>query len=190
MLLEFDVHMLKEIDIPAFGKRMRIASAIQELRRPASITSSDAASVVPNRAILPFPNPGAHSYNSSLSSAAPHSANSPLSYMQMQQQQVLYNGGEMAEVPEMEPRSRAETVVPTLGHGSQTIGPVVTTKVRHHCSLYQIRRYSINELLCIVFSLRTALCRLHCLPPIVRCRHRRFSPSHQRATSNPALLSV
>ena len=179
---------------------MRIASAIQELRQPASITSSDAASVIPNRVILPFPNPGAHSYNSSLSSAAPHSANSPLSYMQMQQQQVLYNGSEMADVPEMEPRSRAdsepgattagETVVPTLGHGSQTIGPVVTTKVRHHCSLYQIRRYSINELLCIVFSLRTALCRLHCPPPIERCRHRRFSPSHQRATSNPALLSV
>jgi len=147
VLLEFDVHMLKEIDIPAFGKRMRIASAIQELRRPASITSSDAASVIPNRVILPFPNPGAHSYNSSLSSAAPHSANSPLSYMQMQQQQVLYNGSEMADVPEMEPRSRAdsepgattagETVVPTLGHGSQTIGPVVTTKVRHHCSPFK-----------------------------------------------------
>jgi len=53
----------------------------------------------------------------------------------------------MADVPEMEPRSRAdsepgattagETVVPTLGHGSQTIGPGVTTKVRHHCSLFK-----------------------------------------------------
>lgn len=143
--------MLKEIDIPAFGKRMRIASAIQELRRPASITSSDAASVVPHRVVLPLPHPSAHSYNSSLSSAAPHSASSPFSYMQMQQQQMLtsgYNGGEMADVPEMEPRSRAgsepgtttagETAVHLPANGSQTIGPGVTAKVRPylHCSAF------------------------------------------------------
>lgn len=140
--------MLKEIDIPAFGKRMRIANAIQELRRPASITSSDAASVIPHRVILPNPKPGAHSYNSSLSSAAPHSANGSMSYMQMQQQQVLssgYNRGEMSDVPEMEPRSRAdsepgtttagETVVHGLGNGSQTIGPGVTAKVRRNMLL-------------------------------------------------------
>jgi hypothetical protein len=135
--------MLKEIDIPPFGKRMRIATAIQELRRPASITSSDAASVVPHRVILPFPNPGGHSYNSSLSSAAPHSASSPLSYGQMQQQQTFasgYNGGDMTDVPETEPRSRAdsepgnatagESAVHALGNGSQTIGPGATVKVR------------------------------------------------------------
>lgn len=134
--------MLKEIDIPAFGKRMRIASAIQELRRPASITSSDAASVVPHRVVLSFPSASAHSYNSSLSSAPPHSANSPLSYAQMQQQQTIgsgYNGGEMTDVPEMEPRSRAdsepgtttagESVVHALGNGSQTIGPGATMSV-------------------------------------------------------------
>jgi hypothetical protein len=133
--------MLKEIDIPAFGKRMRIASAIQELRRPASITSSDAASIIPHRVTFPHPNPSAHSYNSSLSSAAPHSASSPLSYMQMQQQQMFvsgYNGGEMAGVPEMESHSRADsepgttTAGETIAHPlstSQTIGPGVTTKV-------------------------------------------------------------
>jgi len=135
--------MLKEIDIPVFGKRMRIASAIQELRRPASITSSDAVPVVPHRVVLSFPKPSAHSYNSSLSSAAPHSPSSPLSYAQMQQRHVFasgYNGGELANVPVMEPRSRAdsepetttagESVVPALGHGSQAIGPGATIRVR------------------------------------------------------------
>lgn len=61
----------------------------------------------------------------------------------MQQQQTLaggYNGGEMADVPEMEPRSRAdsepgtttagESAVHALGNGSQTIGPGATIKVR------------------------------------------------------------
>jgi hypothetical protein len=132
--------MLKEIDIPAFGKRMRIATAIQELRRPASMTSSDAASVIPHRVILSLSNPGALSYNSSLSSAATHSANSPLNYLQMQQQMFAsaYNGGEMADVPEMEPHSRAdlelgiataESMVQAHGDGSQTIGPGTTIKV-------------------------------------------------------------
>jgi hypothetical protein len=160
--------MLKEIDIPAFGKRMRIANAIQELRRPASITSSDAASVVPHRVVLPAPNPSAHSYNSSLSSAAPHSASSPLSYMQIQQQQVLgYNGSEMAEVPELEPRLRAdsepgtttggETVVHALGNGSQTIGPGVTLKVCLSNALSRIfinsgARILVDESPCVVYT--------------------------------------
>ena len=127
---------------------MRIANAIQELRRPASITSSDAASVVPHRVVLTFPTTGAHSYNSSLSSAPPHSASasSPLSYSQMQQQQQQqtfgsgYNGGEMTDVPEMDSRSRAdsepgtttagESVIHPLGNGSQTIGPGTTFQVR------------------------------------------------------------
>ena len=47
--------MLKEI---AFEKRVRIASAVQELRRPPSITSSDATSVIPHQVVLPPPNPG------------------------------------------------------------------------------------------------------------------------------------
>jgi SAM domain (Sterile alpha motif) len=40
VLLELDLNMLKELDITAFGKRMRIANAINELRRPASVGSS------------------------------------------------------------------------------------------------------------------------------------------------------
>ncbi|KAG8889639.1 polar growth protein [Tulasnella sp. 332] len=40
VLLEMDVNMLKELDIPAFGKRMRIANAIGELRRQGSEPSS------------------------------------------------------------------------------------------------------------------------------------------------------
>jgi hypothetical protein len=48
VLLEFDVNMLKEIDIIAFGKRMKIANAINELRRPPSFGSSDAISLNPH----------------------------------------------------------------------------------------------------------------------------------------------
>ncbi|PVG03581.1 hypothetical protein CPB86DRAFT_804075 [Serendipita vermifera] len=48
VLLEFDANMLKEIDIVAFGKRVKIANAINELRRPPSFESSDAASLKPS----------------------------------------------------------------------------------------------------------------------------------------------
>jgi len=41
LLLELDANLLKELDIPAFGKRLRIAQAITELRRPGSIASSN-----------------------------------------------------------------------------------------------------------------------------------------------------
>ena len=64
----------------------------------------------------------------------------------MQQNHVFssgYNGGEMANVPEMEPRSRAdsepgtttagESVVPD--HGSQTIGPGAIIRVRPNIPL-------------------------------------------------------
>ena len=34
LLLELDANLLKELDIPAFGKRLRIAQAIGELKRP------------------------------------------------------------------------------------------------------------------------------------------------------------
>lgn len=40
LLLELDANLLKELDIPAFGKRLRIAQAITELRRPGSVSSS------------------------------------------------------------------------------------------------------------------------------------------------------
>jgi hypothetical protein len=40
VLLELDVNMLKEVDIVAFGKRLKIANAIAELRRPPSMMSS------------------------------------------------------------------------------------------------------------------------------------------------------
>ncbi|WWC90618.1 uncharacterized protein L201_005554 [Kwoniella dendrophila CBS 6074] len=41
LLLELDANLLKELDIPQFGKRMRIAAAISELRRPSSMVSSN-----------------------------------------------------------------------------------------------------------------------------------------------------
>ena len=57
VLIEMDVNMLKEIDIIAFGKRMKIANAISELRRPPSFESSDAVSLNPSQ----FSVAGAHS---------------------------------------------------------------------------------------------------------------------------------
>lgn len=39
LLLDLDVNLLKELDIPQFGKRLRIAQAIAEIRRPASVVS-------------------------------------------------------------------------------------------------------------------------------------------------------
>ncbi|EJT49524.1 phospholipid binding protein [Trichosporon asahii var. asahii CBS 2479] len=41
VLLELDANLLKELDIPQFGKRIRIAQAINELRRPASHGSAN-----------------------------------------------------------------------------------------------------------------------------------------------------
>ncbi|KIY68400.1 hypothetical protein CYLTODRAFT_421620 [Cylindrobasidium torrendii FP15055 ss-10] len=68
VLLDLDVNMLKsEIGIMAFGKRMRIANYITELRRPPSVTYSD----------QPEPSPA------SASMATPQSArlfDSPMSY--------------------------------------------------------------------------------------------------------------
>jgi hypothetical protein len=40
LLLGLDANLLKELDIPQFGKRLRIAQAISELRRPSSASGS------------------------------------------------------------------------------------------------------------------------------------------------------
>jgi len=51
VLLELDVNLLKsEIGIMAFGKRMRIANAITDLRRPPSIEYSDHQAPSPDQA--------------------------------------------------------------------------------------------------------------------------------------------
>ena len=47
MLLELDANLLKELDIPQFGKRLRIAQGITELRRPTSIASIQAEPTIP-----------------------------------------------------------------------------------------------------------------------------------------------
>jgi hypothetical protein len=63
--------MLKEIDIIAFGKRVKIANAINELRRPPSFESSDAASLKPS--VSQFSMVG----NQSTYSSAPQSTSAP-----------------------------------------------------------------------------------------------------------------
>ena len=45
LLLELDTNLLKELDIPQFGKRVRISQAISELRRPSSMVSSGSQQV-------------------------------------------------------------------------------------------------------------------------------------------------
>jgi hypothetical protein len=45
ILLDLDANLLKELDIPQFGKRVKIANAIAELRRPQSTLSVGNASV-------------------------------------------------------------------------------------------------------------------------------------------------
>ncbi|KAI0027993.1 hypothetical protein K488DRAFT_59864 [Vararia minispora EC-137] len=63
VLLELDVNVLKsEIGIMAFGKRMRIANAIAELRRPPSVMSEH----MPTSAspMVTSPGPGIHSFRS------------------------------------------------------------------------------------------------------------------------------
>lgn len=62
--------MLKEIDIIAFGKRMKIANAITELRRPPSFESSDAASLNP-QSISQFSMVGGQSTFSSIPPMSP-----------------------------------------------------------------------------------------------------------------------
>lgn len=76
LLLELDANLLKELDIPQFGKRLRIAQAISELRRPASISSSQSPqgrgmSAPPNTFALPPSSPPPSSSTPPLS--APHS---------------------------------------------------------------------------------------------------------------------
>jgi hypothetical protein len=71
VLLDLDVGVLKsEIGIMAYGKRMRIANAISELRRPPSVMSSSAATRPGSYSHgSPFPN-----FDAAQNSAAPDSA--------------------------------------------------------------------------------------------------------------------
>ncbi|KAF8076889.1 hypothetical protein FPV67DRAFT_1715490 [Lyophyllum atratum] len=76
VLLELDVTLLKtELGIPAFGKRMRIANAITDLRRPPSIIYSDhhpspSLSLAPHS---PLSQSQSHSRHQSLTSHSHHS---------------------------------------------------------------------------------------------------------------------
>ncbi|WVQ71946.1 hypothetical protein IAR50_001488 [Cryptococcus sp. DSM 104548] len=69
ILLELDANLLKELDIPAFGKRMRIAAAISELRRPSSLASSHSQQLSPSG----LPGPGGYGGASRGMSAPPSS---------------------------------------------------------------------------------------------------------------------
>ena len=60
LLVELDANLLKELDIPQFGKRLRIAQAITELRRPPSAASHELArgmSAPVSAAIIPASTP-------------------------------------------------------------------------------------------------------------------------------------
>lgn len=83
VLLELDINLLKaEIGIVAFGKRMRIANAIAELRRPPSIIFTDHQSQSPQGHFqsqsIAHSVSQSFSYAHSHSGSTQHSLNSPL----------------------------------------------------------------------------------------------------------------
>ncbi|EIW76259.1 hypothetical protein CONPUDRAFT_139675 [Coniophora puteana RWD-64-598 SS2] len=107
VLLELDINLLKaEVGIPALGKRMRIANAIAELRRPPSIVFPDdersasgaqIISATPSSLSQPSSRPYSHSHHSSVQ----HSLNSPIypthmaaALAQQQQQQQQQQQGQ------------------------------------------------------------------------------------------------
>ncbi|KAF7984746.1 hypothetical protein HWV62_11697 [Athelia sp. TMB] len=80
VLLDLDVNMLKtEIGIPAFGKRMRIANAITDLRRPPSVVYSDHVPAMSPITTQPQSSYGySHARARSVQSSAQNSLNSPM----------------------------------------------------------------------------------------------------------------
>jgi hypothetical protein len=77
VLLELDINLLKaEIGIVAFGKRMRIANAISELRRPPSIIFPDNQSPQPLQS-LSHSRSQSYTYAHSHSGSTHQSLNSP-----------------------------------------------------------------------------------------------------------------
>lgn len=78
VLLELDINLLKvEIGIVAFGKRMRIANAISELRRPPSIIFPDNQSPQHFHS-LSHSRSQSYSYTHSHSGSTHHLPNSPM----------------------------------------------------------------------------------------------------------------
>lgn len=78
VLLELDINLLKaEIGIVAFGKRMRIANAISELRRPPSIIFPDNQSPQHFQS-LSHSRSQSYSYTHSHSGSTHQSLNSPM----------------------------------------------------------------------------------------------------------------
>ncbi|KAL4256745.1 Polar growth protein [Pleurotus pulmonarius] len=90
VLLELDVNLLKsEIGIMAFGKRMRIANAITDLRRPPSIVYSDHPSSLRQDSLPASP---MHPQSPPMSSPMTHSPqmHSPLSMQNLSQVQQAH----------------------------------------------------------------------------------------------------
>ncbi|KIJ69829.1 hypothetical protein HYDPIDRAFT_171807 [Hydnomerulius pinastri MD-312] len=79
VLLELDINLLKaEIGIVAFGKRMRIANAIAELRRPPSIIFTDHQPQLSQSQSISHSVSQSFTYAHSHSGSTQHSLNSPL----------------------------------------------------------------------------------------------------------------
>lgn len=81
VLLDLDVNLLKtEIGIPAFGKRMRIANAITDLRRPPSVIYSDHAPTQSQSTTQSQPQSYGYSHAraQSIQSSVNNSLNSPM----------------------------------------------------------------------------------------------------------------
>ncbi|KAH7926793.1 hypothetical protein BV22DRAFT_1062240 [Leucogyrophana mollusca] len=126
VLLELDINLLKaEIGIIAFGKRMRIANAIAELRRPPSIVFSDHQS--PAHAPS-HTHSQSYSYSHSHSSSTQHSLNSPLYVTSMSS--VMGPPGSSGMGPILSPESPPAEITTSPGRSAtQRISSLSSTGI-------------------------------------------------------------
>lgn len=122
VLIELDVNMLKELDIAAFGKRMRISNAITELKRSFSAEQSPGGALNGSSgfAMPPALNTSFNSFN-----AGPISSGSMQNYLAQQQFQA--SPATMPQNP-FAP-GQAYGYPPTIPTGSQ--GPPSSTHTRN-----------------------------------------------------------
>lgn len=136
VLLEMDAHTLKEIDIIQFGKRVKIANAINELRRPGSMRSIGPASM---RSQQMSPGYSSHHRAPSITAVYPTSPGFGPEYQQPQTQQhsrAASMSGPVETIPEHEayqPQQRSDAAA--LGFNQVSCSFHRTTCLTLHYSL-------------------------------------------------------
>ncbi|KZV86236.1 hypothetical protein EXIGLDRAFT_725062 [Exidia glandulosa HHB12029] len=109
VLLDLDANLLKELDIVAFGKRMRIANAIHELNRPPSIVSSENSGRANGGAYSGFSHSQSATRQSTSSSAGAGAATGPSPLITtMLSPESPPHSGDLAATPDRQ-RSRPDS---------------------------------------------------------------------------------